>query len=143
MCLKMWRRHAIPNLPSLLLFFLVVPILCLASLLLPSRCFIATMSFLCLHSRAPFWQGFANLCAVLIAGPFENVKVVGSKIENMQTVIVASPAAWTPLQNTFSYELILWALIRKHVRFMLFNTRCLTRNARQSMHHTPCSTIAA
>ncbi len=107
-------KNAILNAPVLLLLFAVIPCLFLASLLLPSRAFIATMFFLCLHGRPPHWKGFANVCGGIVAGPWKGAKVIGSKVENVQTVIVATPAAWTPLHNCFCWKFVCWALIIKH-----------------------------
>ncbi len=122
----MFGRSAVINLPSLLLLFGVVPFLALSALLLPSRAFIATISFLCLHSRAPHWKGFASLCCKIIAVPWKEVKVIGNGgTDNVQTVFVVTPSAWSPLLNSSSWQLIAWAIVRQHVTASLDRPLCV------------------
>ncbi len=102
----MFRHAVIADGPSLLLFFIVISCLFLASMLLPRAAFISTISFLSLHSRAPQWQWGAALCATIVADCWGNVKVIGSGAEKVQTVFVVTPSAWHPLLSCWISEFV-------------------------------------
>ncbi len=119
------RRLAIANLPSLLLFFVVIPSLVVAYLLLPRAAFMSTISFLSLHGRSPQWQWGAALCASTIARGWGKAKVIGGGAEKQQTCFVITPAAWTPLLDSWSWEFIAWAIVRHHVAATLDRNLCI------------------
>ncbi len=122
---KMFRRAVLANGPSVLLFFIVIPCLFFAAMLLPRAAFISTISFLSLHSRSPQWQWGAAACAAIVADCWGSAKVFGSGAEKVQTVFLVTPSAWHPLLSCWISEFIAWSFVRQHVAASLDRQLCV------------------
>ena len=113
---KMLSRFVVLNLPWLLLFFCFVPCYGIAVWLLPSSLVVSKMVFFCTHTRAPQWPWFAAAAARLISTPWKEDACITPCTADLseQSILLITPAAWHPATQSWSWELLAWAIFKSN-----------------------------